>query len=310
MRLATWLLIGFGCGAVSLVACGSTVATERGGPSDGGAGADSAPDGSPGTSAHGGDDNDATSGLSASDGDQIEAGDSGVTPIAADDASVPNDSTIGGDEELQGPDAGAIGIDASVSPGDNSGGTTTVMQAEDAGASEDSPDEGGDGPRAPDTTSFEVDASVSPGIAAFAFIVNGVLQTPLRCPSDNWEFLPVNSGGQPVCTLDQLQTCPDGTTAVLLNIGTVPIAYTARSLWSIPYPPGVATGEPNVLVGVLAPQTQIDITSVFVGGITAIVGSAEPFSNPDAGRYNGDEGVIPWPGGVAGSGGAGQMWVA
>jgi hypothetical protein len=72
----------------------------------------------------------------------------------------------------------------------------------------------------------------------------------------------------------------------------------------------VPTGEPDVLTGVLAPQAELDITSVFEGGVTAILGSSEPFSDPDAGRYVGDEGTIPWPGGVAGSGGASQMFVA
>ena len=75
----------------------------------------------------------------------------------------------------------------------------------------------------------------------------------------------------------------------------------------------MATGDPGQLVGTLEPGEQVDITSVYDasgGGIVAIVGSADPFSSPDAGKYAGDEGTIPWPAGVAGSGGATEMRVA
>jgi hypothetical protein len=47
---------------------------------------------------------------------------------------------------------------------------------------------------------------------------------------------------------------------------------------------------------------------VFLGGITAVLGSSEPFSNMS--HYASDEGTIPWPSGVGGSGGATQMYVA
>jgi len=63
------------------------------------------------------------------------------------------------------------------------------------------------------------------------------------------------------------------------------------------------------LVGVLNPNEQVDITSVFVGNCAAVLGSSEPFSGPDA-SYASDEGVIPWPGGVAGSLGSSQMFIA
>jgi hypothetical protein len=88
------------------------------------------------------------------------------------------------------------------------------------------------------------------------------------------------------------------------------MAYVAQSTWSLPghYEPGVPTGEPNQLVGVLDPGGTLDITSVFEGGITALLGSANPFSAP--GKDVVDEGTIPWPAGVAGSGGAEFMSVA
>jgi hypothetical protein len=55
--------------------------------------------------------------------------------------------------------------------------------------------------------------------------------------------------------------------------------------------------DPNELTGVLGPGEHIDIASAYVGGITAMLGSSAPFSGP--GKYENDEGVIPWPGGVA-----------
>ena|ERR1019366_409105 len=79
------------------------------------------------------------------------------------------------------------------------------------------------------------------------------------------------------------------------------------------YVPGVATGEPSQLVGVLGSGAHVDLTSICDdnnGVVVAVLGSANPFSLPDAGRYVGDEGTIPWPAGVAGSGGATQMQVA
>ena len=76
----------------------------------------------------------------------------------------------------------------------------------------------------------------------------------------------------------------------------------------------MATGEQYELVGVLSPGAQVDITSVYTGaytgGAVAVLGSVNPFSYPDAGKYLSDEGVVPWPAGVSGSGGAAQMQVA
>jgi hypothetical protein len=151
-----------------------------------------------------------------------------------------------------------------------------------------------------------------PGLAGFAFIINGVVQSPMACPSDNWEFAPPpTSPGQDAAPYPGLcaysPPCP-GLTVILVNTGQVPMAYIARTDWSGPgYRPGVATGEPNELVGVLSPGGRANITSVYVGGIVAELGSANPFSS---GKYVSDEGTVPWPAGVSGSGGAAQMWVA
>ena len=158
----------------------------------------------------------------------------------------------------------------------------------------------------------------SSGLARFTFIVNGVGQLPLTCPSANWEFPPPPDTATPgfpdgalseyVCASPHM--CPGITSVVIENTGQVSVAYIAQSTWNLPnhYEPGVPTGEPDQLVGVLAPGARVDITSVFVGEITALLGSSEPFSPP--GKNVSDEGTIPWPAGVAGSGGAQFMSLA
>jgi hypothetical protein len=151
------------------------------------------------------------------------------------------------------------------------------------------------------------------GLAGFAFVVNGAVLQPMACPSDNWEFLGASNGmaSGDQCSFMAPFGCPGVTSAVLINTGQVPWAYTVSSLWNgTGYVPGVLTGDPSQLAGVLSPSSQVDITSVYNGGIVAVLGSAEPFSSPDAGKYVSDEGTIPWPAGVAGSGGATQMNVA
>jgi hypothetical protein len=206
----------------------------------------------------------------------------------------------------------AQAMDASYGPPPNNPDASNSVDATAAGAG----DSGSVAPPVFDGGRVAVDASPPPaGLAGFAFVVDGVLQTPLTCPSENWEFNVVDAQGNHPCDPNGVCAVSDGapggfSSVVIVNTGQVPIAYTARGEWSIPYPPGVPTGEPNVLVGVIAPQGQLDITSVFEGGVTAILGSSEPFSAPDAGKYVGDEGTIPWPGGVAGSEGSSQMWVA
>jgi hypothetical protein len=55
-------------------------------------------------------------------------------------------------------------------------------------------------------------------------VVDNVVQHPMACPSDYWEFAPV-----------------DATSVVLINTSQVPVAYTAASSWNIAahYVPGV-----------------------------------------------------------------------
>ena len=147
------------------------------------------------------------------------------------------------------------------------------------------------------------------GLAGFAFIVNGVLQNPMVCPSADWEFpLPP---GEESPTVAYPPPIP-GVRALIVNTGTLPMPYLAQGLWYgfSHYVPGVSTGDSYQLAGVLDPGAQVDITSVYTGGAVALLGSAEPFSSPDAGKYVSDEGTIPWPAGVSGSVGAATMYIA
>ena len=144
------------------------------------------------------------------------------------------------------------------------------------------------------------------GVATFSFVVNGVAQQPMTCPSDHWEF-PWPAGEGPV---SPFPPAPGITSAVIVNTGTLPMAYVARSLWSVGnhYVPGVSSDAKD-LAGVLDPGAQVDITSVYVSGTVAVLGSAEAFSSSDA-SFASDEGTIAWPAGVSGSGGATTMHVA
>jgi hypothetical protein len=107
--------------------------------------------------------------------------------------------------------------------------------------------------------------------------------------------------------------CP-GLSVLLGNTGQYPVAYTAQTTWNVGggagQPPGVPFGNMGELSGVLNPGEAVDITSVYAGGIVAVLGSSHPFVDPDAGKYVADEGMIPWPAGVPGSGGASEMYVA
>ena len=154
-------------------------------------------------------------------------------------------------------DAGAVlpnGMDAAVSsnpPGDAS---VDVIGADtgpkDSGLSDSGP--------------FALDAYTSPidsgALASFVFSLGGKTQSPLNCPSQAWEF----SGM--------------GSTAILTNTGTSPIAYiTETNTWygGAQYIPDVPTGTPGELVGVIAPGGQVNIS-----GFTSYVllGSSLPFS--------------------------------
>ncbi|HEY1960576.1 MAG TPA: hypothetical protein VGH28_33425 [Polyangiaceae bacterium] len=147
---------------------------------------------------------------------------------------------------------------------------------------------------------------VAQGIATFSFVVNGTVQTPMTCPSDRWEF-PWPSGEGNV---SPFPPAPGITSVVIVNTGASPMAYVARSGWSVGshYVPGVSSDSMD-LAGVLDPGAQVDITSVYVSGAVALLGSADPFSGVDA-SFASDEGMIAWPNGVAGSDGASTMHIA
>ncbi len=151
---------------------------------------------------------------------------------------------------------------------------------------------------------------VAPGLAGFGFVIDNLVQHPMNCPSDDWEFLP---SWMPAPNCEGGACNPPSSRAYLINTGQFPVAYIAEAGWDIGahYVPGVATGDPNELVGVLDVGAQVDISSVYYpGGIMALLGSSAPFSSPDAGKYTSDEGSIPWPAGVAGSEGSSTMWLA
>ena len=170
------------------------------------------------------------------------------------------------------------------------------------------------------STDFDVQPAPA-GLAGFAFVVNGIVQTPLACAAESWEYPPPapqaasdDAGlyGNTVCN-GGVPPCP-GMGVFLVNTGQFPVAYTAQTTWDISpntgQPPGVQFGNAGELSGVLDPGEQVDITSVYVGGITAVLGSSQPFIDPDAGKYAADGATIPWPAGVAGSEGSSQMYVA
>jgi hypothetical protein len=206
-----------------------------------------------------------------------------------------------------------------VAGGDDSGRVANTNQESASGSGCGTSGSSSSGCNTPDGSTRVGDSTViydaaPAGLAGFSFVVNGVVQHPLACPSANWEFdpnavMPPDEGGiEYLCGAPE--TCPGVNSVVIVNTGQLSMAYVAQSTWSLPghYEPGVPTGEPNQLVGVLNPGGSLDITSVFVGGITALLGSADPFSLP--GKDVVDEGTIPWPAGVAGRGGAQFMSVA
>jgi hypothetical protein len=203
----------------------------------------------------------------------------------------------------------------------SSGGASGSSSGSGSGTSSGSP--GSSSGSGPTDASFEFDAPPAPaGLAGFAFVVNGVVQTPRTCAAESWEYppptgptgqpIPVPDSGLPgvdtVCNSGE-PPCP-GLTVFLVNTGQFPVAYTAQPVWSGWNPPGVPFGNMGELSGVMSPGGSVDITSAYVGGIVAVLGSAQPFVDPDAGKYAADGTTVPWPAGVAGSGGATQMYVA
>jgi hypothetical protein len=214
-------------------------------------------------------------------------------------AVIQSDAAAGGAPRQPAADAGL-----GTSPG-------AVVQSDAAGTGAT------DGPSGPDSSApsaasnheLDGDVPLAPaGLAGFAFNVNGVVQTPMECPSADWEFPWPPGEGTPMPN----PPISGVESAFIVNTGTLPMPYLAQSLWDLGshYIPGVSTGDNYQLAGVLAPAAQLDITSVYTGGVVAVLGSAEPFSSPDAGKYVSDEGTIPWPAGVSGSGGAATMNVA
>jgi hypothetical protein len=176
-------------------------------------------------------------------------------------------------------------------------------------ASSGSGDDGSSGEASGDNLVDATFDPVAPGLAGFGFVVDDQVQHPMNCPSDDWEF---SGSGLPIANCEGGACNPPSSLAYLINTGQFPVAYIAAAGWDLGahYVPGVATGNPNELVGVLDVGAQVDITSVYAGGITALLGSSAPFSSPDAGKYLSDEGSIPWPAGVAGSEGSSTMWLA
>jgi hypothetical protein len=143
------------------------------------------------------------------------------------------------------------------------------------------------------------DSSASP-VETFELIYGTKVESPLSCPSEHWEF-----------------PLPSSSAAVYLrNTGSVPLAYTAESPFytGAIYSPGVPTGTPGELVGILAPGASVNLTSTVVkssdGWIIALVGASKPFSVYDGGYAASDETTIPWPKGVPDSAGATTMYVA
>ncbi len=179
------------------------------------------------------------------------------------------------------------------------------------------------GPTLPlDGSDFDVQPAPA-GLAGFAFVVNGVEQTPMSCPAEDWEYAPpaaqkaiwaADSSIPDIVCDDSYQPPCHGMSVFLANTGQFPVAYTAQYSWSVGSnsgePPGVPFGNQGELSGVLNPGDKVDITSAYLGGIVAVLGSSQPFADPDAGKYVADGATIPWPTGVAGSGGATQMYVA
>ena len=135
-------------------------------------------------------------------------------------------------------------------------------------------------------------------IATFDMVVDGKPSPAATCASEPFNF----------------QVAQGYKTIAVKNTSSIPMAFILRREWSLGthYQPGVPTGSGGEIAGVLAPGQSVDFTSLYPAAlqpaIVAILGSQERFLDPEAGAKPG-VGQIPWPEGVAGSGGATSMRV-
>lgn len=248
----------------------------------------------------------------------------GQTSQPASDDDAGTDASIG--DGYTGSSSGVVGGSSTGGSSSGSGSGSSGSEPDDASGSDATvgPTDGASGSSSGGGNLLDAAFDVTPpptGQAGFAFVVNGVVLTPLSCPAYDWEFpapaaLPQSESGAPnpaaVCE-DPYPPCPGISSALIVNTGQVPLAYTAETTWDVSgsngYPPGVQFGDAMELSGVLNPGERVDISSIWLGGITAVVGASEPFSNMS--HYVSDEGTIPWPTGVPGNdAGATTMYVA
>jgi hypothetical protein len=124
-----------------------------------------------------------------------------------------------------------------------------------------------------------------------------------------------------------LPTPPGAPSSVVLkNTGVLPLAYLVQEWWDVgidDYAPGVCSPDQNIspsqniVAGVLVPDGSVAITSIVDGYLpahpsdyVALLGSAAPFGPTATETLYQDQGMIPWPTGLPGSGGSAVMYVA
>jgi hypothetical protein len=241
-----------------------------------------------------------------------------VSNVCTGNSNSGGSSGFGGSSSSNGSSGSSSGAGSGSGSGSSSGagsGSSSGLNSDsgssgsDSGAGDDSSTGGWDAAIADGTiedATFDV-APAPTGLAGFAFVVNGVVQKPMTCTGANWEFPWVPGEAEPGG--NQYPPLAGITSVFIVNTSTLPMPYLAQSYWFGNAVPGGLSGQSYQLAGVLDPGMQVDITSVYLPGIVALLGSAVPFSAPDA-AYAADEGQIPWPNGVQGSGGATTMYVA
>jgi hypothetical protein len=107
-------------------------------------------------------------------------------------------SRPGGADAAAGPD-GSVGV-----------GPDGSVEAGPDGSVSAGPDASRDATTARDAAGLDGALPVPPpGVAGFAFVINGVVQEPLSCASQDWEFPPFPPGSNPVCNPNPGQAgCP------------------------------------------------------------------------------------------------------